>query len=476
MSVNIQAEVNRLTRNVEVQVSELNQGIEVGVTASLIYAFSPIAKVQPLQNGNYLITITDRDGTTTAEVPVMTQEIIDGFVEQYLQHTQVIQNYIQQHNISDSAHADIRLLIQNAFDSIPTRVSQLQNDVGYVSNIPTPDWEAGVQDGGYINNKPSIRKGTDTNHTGIAEGIFTTASGIASHAEGDHTTASTQAAHAQGSNTVASNTAAHAQGSGTRAQGVSSHAEGGGTTASGMMSHAEGTYTTASGNYSHTQGEYTVAASTTQHVQGKYNVIDYDNIYAHIVGNGTANSRANIHTLDWNGNAIYAGRVTASDPAAASDLTTKRYVDNAIPTNNNQLINGAGYQTASQVSSAIANALEGFVGVSYHVCQNNEYNLTTLVPTLEGETGVIYLVPKINSVVGVAIVGSAELLNENNIYIEYIYDGTKFEKIGDTSVNLNGYLKEQDIATDASVNNMLDELGLFSGLVDSAIVDEALVG
>jgi hypothetical protein len=32
--------------------------------------------------------------------------------------------------------------------------------------------------------------------------------------------------------------------------------------------------------------------------------------YAHIVGNGTKDSdRSNIHTLDWNGNAWYAGKI-----------------------------------------------------------------------------------------------------------------------------------------------------------------------
>ena len=59
--------------------------------------------------------------------------------------------------------------------------------------------------------------------------------------------------------------------------------------------------------------------------------------YAHIVGNGTAeDARSNAHTLDWSGNAWFAGKVSAgttaspANPAAANDLTTKAYVDGLV--------------------------------------------------------------------------------------------------------------------------------------------------
>ena len=42
-------------------------------------------------------------------------------------------------------------------------------------------------------------------------------------------------------------------------------------------------------------------------MQGKYNINDVDDKYAHIVGNGTSNERSNAHTIDWNGNAWFAG-------------------------------------------------------------------------------------------------------------------------------------------------------------------------
>lgn len=211
----------------------------------------------------------------------------------------------------------------------------------------------------YIQNKPPIKAGSHAEHPGIiegmiededyydegndedyhadansasgeyahAEGYSTKAIGDMSHSEGYQTQATVYAAHAEGEQTIASGFVAHAEGRSTTASGDTSHAEGQqttasrqtshaegfGTTASGQTSHAEGIYTTASARGSHAEGDYTTAASVFQHVQGKYNIIDNQNIYADIVGNGTsASSRSNAYTLDWNGNGWFAGTVEAS--------------------------------------------------------------------------------------------------------------------------------------------------------------------
>ena len=101
----------------------------------------------------------------------------------------------------------------------------------------------------------------------------------------------------------------HAEGYETTASNFSSHAEGFGAAASGEASHAEGYSTTASGHYSHTEGEDTRAYSRCQHVQGKFNVIDPQDKYAHIVGNGgSVSNRSNAHTLDWFGVPWFQGR------------------------------------------------------------------------------------------------------------------------------------------------------------------------
>lgn len=112
------------------------------------------------------------------------------------------------------------------------------------------------------------------------------------------------------------------------ASGESSHAEGDSTTASAYCSHAEGNCTTASGENSHAEGASTIASSQNQHVQGKYNIEDLNGTYAHIVGNGEDGKNSNAHTLDWQGNAWYAGKLSQEGtPTEDKDLVTKKYVD-----------------------------------------------------------------------------------------------------------------------------------------------------
>ena len=105
-------------------------------------------------------------------------------------------------------------------------------------------------------------------------------------------------------------------------------AEGNGTTASGDNSHAEGWYTTASGDSSHAEGLRTVAVCAYSHAEGRYNIEDKSGTYAHIVGNGTADdARSNAHTLDWEGNAWFAGTIkmggTGQDDENAVEVATK---------------------------------------------------------------------------------------------------------------------------------------------------------
>lgn len=149
-------------------------------------------------------------------------------------------------------------------------------------------------------------------HSSHTEGNSASALGKYSHAEGFGTQAVEECSHAEGSNTEA-RYRAHAEGYRTRASASCSHAEGDNTIASGESSHAEGSVTKASGHASHAEGSYTEASGRYQHVQGIYNVVDKNNEYAHIVGGGVSeNERKNIHTLDWEGNAEYAGDIAAT--------------------------------------------------------------------------------------------------------------------------------------------------------------------
>ena len=156
--------------------------------------------------------------------------------------------------------------------------------------------------------------------------------GTGSSAIGYDVEASGDCSHAEGTGTTASgDCGSHAEGKYTTASGESSHAEGDSTTASAYCSHAEGNCTTASGENSHAEGTSTIASSQNQHVQGKYNIEDLNGTYAHIVGNGEDGKNSNAHTLDWQGNAWYSGKLSQEGtPTEDKDLVTKKYVDDNI--------------------------------------------------------------------------------------------------------------------------------------------------
>ena len=148
------------------------------------------------------------------------------------------------------------------------------------------------------------------------------------HAEGNYSEARGVSSHAEGHATTANGASSHAEGDSATASAECSHAEGYATTASGYASHSEGYATTASGYASHSEGTSTIARGENSHVQGKYNVEDEVNKYAHIVGNGTGvDKRSNAHTLDWKGNAWFAGTVegTALILKSSTSGSTKRF-------------------------------------------------------------------------------------------------------------------------------------------------------
>lgn len=105
------------------------------------------------------------------------------------------------------------------------------------------------------------------------------------------------------------------------ASGADSVAEGLNVNARGTASHAEGSSTTADGYAGHAEGTGTYSCGIGQHVEGMYNIRDTVDAetsratYAHILGNGTvdfntgAYTISNAHTIDWDGNAWFAGDV-----------------------------------------------------------------------------------------------------------------------------------------------------------------------
>lgn len=194
-------------------------------------------------------------------------------------------------------------------------------------------------------------EGVQTEATGNgahAEGFKSKATEQDAHAEGNNTTASAMDSHAEGGETVASGVRAHAEGYQTEASGYNSHSEGFNTKATFNNTHAEGAGTISSGLGSHSEGIYTKATGKASHVQGTYNVVDEvtsgeeKGKYAHIIGNGESdNTRSNAHTVDWDGNAWYAGNVYVDSTSGknrdegSKKLATEEFVNNAVNNVNN---------------------------------------------------------------------------------------------------------------------------------------------
>lgn len=104
----------------------------------------------------------------------------------------------------------------------------------------------------------------------------------------------------------------------------------------------------------------------------------------------------------------------------------------------NSIVTGKGYQTASQVTSAINTAIAGVTQF--------DLQIVTELPTT-GKKGVIYLI--------------AHAHGTNDSYDEYIWvtkgSTNKFEKIGNTDIDLSAYLKKTDIVaiTNAEIDTIL---------------------
>lgn len=165
----------------------------------------------------------------------------------------------------------------------------------------------------------------------ISVGCGTKATGLTAQAFGWYTEANARFSHAEGACSVVSTNASEevAPQDAESGAGIYGHAEGFNTLVTGGIgAHAEGAETLASGSSSHAEGYKTIASGENQHVQGKYNIGDSSNAYAHIVGNGaSSSSRSNAHTLDWDGNAWYAGTVEGKALILPSSTTgsTKKF-------------------------------------------------------------------------------------------------------------------------------------------------------
>lgn len=210
-----------------------------------------------------------------------------------------------------------------------------------------------------VNRKDSTEPGNNS----IAMGTDSEATKENSVAIGDNVSSTAKAAVALGENTKATAEAATAKGAN--------------TTASGRYSEASGKDTFAVGEASFTMGTGTTAHGNNQLVLGRYNVDDTTGQYVNIVGNGTeARNRKNIYTLDWNGNGVYIGTVTAAEPTTDNHLTTKHYVDEADKNINTRVTEALA--TIATLSTLMGGA-KGFTGTGYEVTDWDDVDANGIV-------------------------------------------------------------------------------------------------
>ena len=102
-----------------------------------------------------------------------------------------------------------------------------------------------------------------------------------------------------------------------------------------------------------------------------------------------------------------------------------------VPSTVSSFTNDANYQNASQVSTAINAAIAGISAISFEIVQ-------TLPAT--GDAGTIYLVPAGQSPTG-------------DIYAEWIYINSAWEKLGTTAVDLTGMVSYDSTNEEFSADN-----------------------
>lgn len=247
----------------------------------------------------------------------------------------------------DDANTTKKVSVEALGSVINENIVQVETDPIYsaspasgITNEDITRWNNGSQ---------SLQGLVDGSATGSVRGIGTVPEGSGyelgeyAFAEGYSTTAAFDYAHAEGSGTVASGISAHAEGGNSIASGSGAHAEGYETTASGAYSHAEGCDTVASGSSTHAGGHGTVAQRAEQTVIGVYNRLDIagptstKGNYVFIIGNGTGaadNNRSNALTVDWEGNVVAAGSITAEDLlVSGNSVSTASNLVNGSSTN-----------------------------------------------------------------------------------------------------------------------------------------------
>lgn len=362
-------------------------------------------------------------------------------------------------------NTDIELIDYALKSEIPTNVSQLTNDSNYqtltqvneaIANVDLTDRIA-KGTGQFAVVMGDLENNVASEAISHAEGGLTKATAVASHAEGYETTASGIDSHAEGNATTASGMIAHAEGYATVASGMCSHSEGVATIANASYQHVFGTANipdtpdekSGMGKYVEIVGNSINPTSPSnartldwegnQWLAGTLKVggTSYDdatevatiddlstaidgtiqiqiveelpengsNKVIYVMGNSSKTRNPYDAFILVNGRYIKIG----DDEIDLSDYADFNYVDRLIsetqamiPTNNNQLTNGAGYQTENEVKALVADSFQDGIEITVsgttptitanantrYIC--GEVTSLTVTPPANGVTEIVF--------------------------------------------------------------------------------------
>lgn len=164
-------------------------------------------------------------------------------------------------------------------------------------------------------------------------------------------------------------------------------------------------------------------------------------------------------TNDGDGNSPFAteayvgtngGKIDKIQVNGTDQPITSKTVNITVPTNNNQLTNGAGYQTATDVDGLIGTALAN--GTDPYTTTSDAQGL--IDDALSGITGIDFQV--VSTLPASGVKGTIYLLGTASPYDEYIWieptGGTAFwEKIGSTDIDLSDYWTSQSGQTNSLI-------------------------
>lgn len=187
----------------------------------------------------------------------------------------------------------------------------------------------------------------------------------------------------------------------------------------------------------------------TNELKGQYDAAYTHSQAAHAPANAEKNTIINIKVN---------GAQQSIDP-------TDRFVDITMPTKVSDLNNDSNFQTDTQVSSAITTALEDYydkgetdskIAAAVAAASHLKRQIVEELPSTEQDENTIYMVLK-------APAGSG-----NNLYDEYMWLNSAWEKIGDTAVDLTDYITTSKLTEAlAPYAKTADFVAITSGEIDT---------